>query len=91
LTNENAVIKGRNAQSFLNNALFKEAVLKMDEYLEAKMLKCDLTQEGAAERIILSKQLLKGIVRELNRFSEDGNLAEFQLREIKPRVASFQR
>ena len=90
LTLSNIELKARDAASFLENQSFKDAVDAMNGYLDAKMLSSKLL-EGEAERLILSKQLLAGIVRELNRAVTDGVVEEFNLREVEPIKREFRR
>ena len=86
-------IKANEARQVLENRHFIDAFNAVDRSLEAKALACDTGVEGSAERIILAKQLLHGVRRELSRKLDDGYMAEVELNEIekKRRMLRFQR
>ena len=69
--------------SLTNNPAFKAAIGKMETYLEAKALSADPDNKDACSRIVISKQILKGIVRELERLVADGEV--IQLKELDRR------
>lgn len=93
MTLEQDRIIGEDAKQLLNNKLLKEAFSKVDEYIDKKAISCDPDNKDAAQRIILSKQILMGIKREIERLVETGMLAEVQLSELdkKRRFSVFQR
>jgi len=93
MTNEKDRIIGNDAKALLENPLFKDAFLAVAEYLDAKALACDPDNKDMAQRIILSKQLLQGIKREIERKVENGMIAEVRLSELeqRKRFAIFRR
>jgi hypothetical protein len=93
MTLEQDRITGEDAKQLLNNKLLKDAFSKVGEYIDQKALTCDPDNKEVAQRIILSKQILMGIRREIERLVETGMIAEVQLSEIekKRRFSVFQR
>lgn len=85
MTPEDRRIRGADAQALLNNKLFKEAFEAVDGYIEAQALSCKPDDKDMAQRLILSKQLLRAIEREIRRQVEDGAVAEVQIQEINQR------
>lgn len=80
------VIKGKDAEAFLNSPnVYKDAINALELSLDAQILGCDPDNKEKASRLIISKQLLNGIVREISRFVEDGQVEAFQLHELEQR------
>lgn len=93
MTLEQDRIAGEDAKQLLNNKLLKDAFRLVGEYIDQKALSCDPDNKDIAQRIILSKQILMGIKREIERLVETGMIAEVQLSELekKRRFFVFQR
>jgi hypothetical protein len=82
---ENRRARANEARQFLQNPLFRDSFAAVEEYLNEQALGCDPDNEKKAQRIVLSKQLLAGIKRELVRKIEDGDMAIMQMAEIERR------
>lgn len=80
-----AIIKGEDAKNLMNNKLLQEAFAAVAEHLEAQALSCDPDNKDKASRIVIAKQLLAGIKREIARVIDDGYVAKVQLEEIEKR------
>ncbi len=83
MTPEARKIKGADARALLENRLLKEAFANVAAYIEGEAMSCKPDDMVRAQRIILSKQLLAAIQRELTRAVEDGAVAEIQIHEIE--------
>jgi hypothetical protein len=75
--------RASDAKALLDNKLFKDAFQKLGDNLEAQALACDPDNKDKAARIIIAKQLLKGIKREIERVIDDGDVADIQLSELE--------
>jgi hypothetical protein len=86
-------IVGNEAAQLLNNKHFRDAFGAVEDALEAYALACDADNRDKAARIVISKQLLQAIKREIVRKADDGYMAEVEIAEIerKRRVRSFAR
>ena len=76
-------IKGADAQHLLDNPLFVGAFKAVGDYVESKALTCNPDDKEATQRIVITKQLLAAIKREIERQVEDGLIAEAQLKELE--------
>lgn len=84
--------RAADAKSLLENKLFKDAWDRLHYHLEGQAMACDPDDKDKAARIIISKQLLKGIKREFERMIEDGDIADVQIAELQTRkVTKFYR
>jgi hypothetical protein len=83
MSNERDVITGNDAKAILDDKLFKGAFEAVKEYLDQQALSCDPDNKDKAARIIISKQLLQAVKRELERQVETGLIAQVQLSEIE--------
>jgi len=70
-------IRAKDAESLLANPVYKEAIKKLGESLDAKMLMMDVDNKDQCARVVLAKQLLKGIEREIARFVDQGSIEDF--------------
>lgn len=86
---EHRKFKSQDAKALLDNEMFKAAFAAMSEYLEAKTLSCDPDNKEITQRVVLAKQILAGIKREIERIVEDGMVADIQLAEIEQRGRLF--
>ena len=88
---EQELIDGNDASFILNSRVFKDAVNRMHDHIESKALNCDSDNKDLAHRIIVSKQLLAGIVRELQTIIELGEVHQIKLSEMEPKRKIFSR
>jgi len=77
--------KAEDAKALLDNPIFKSVFKAAGDYVEAKALSCDPDNKDAAQRVILTKQLLAAVEREIRRHIDDGAVAEFQIAELEKR------
>lgn len=84
-------IRGEDAKSLLNNRLLRDAFKAVADHLEAQALACDPDNKDKATRIVIGKQILAGIEREITRVIEDGEIAQIQLAEIERKKSLMQR
>lgn len=87
---EDKVRRAAEANSILDNELFKGAFEKVAGHIEAQAISCDPDNAERARRIILAKQILSSIQREFIRTIEDGMVEEIRIREIE-KQNSFKR
>lgn len=85
MTPEHKAFRAEDARQLLDNQLLQEAFSALSDYLNAQALGCDPDNKDRAQRIIISKQLLAGIRREIYRHIEDGEIAQMRLAEIEGR------
>lgn len=76
------------AKHVLDSRAFKQAFTRMAEMLEARALSCDVDNKDQTQRVVLAKQILSGIERELKRLVAEGESAQIQLNEIEKRRKS---
>lgn len=79
------------AKQLLENKLFKMAFENMSNSLDAQALACNPDDKDKAQRVVIAKQILAGIRREIERIVEDGVMADFQLQEIEQKRTMLQR
>lgn len=89
MTPEHRKFRASDAKALLDNEMFKFAFASMGEYLEARALSCDPDNKDATQRVVLAKQILAGVKREIERIVEDGTVADIQLAEIEQRKRLF--
>lgn len=82
---ETRQIRANEARQFLANPLFREAFDGVAQALHDVALSCDPDDKDKAQRVVLSQQLLEAVKREIIRKTEDGDMAEFQMRELEKR------
>lgn len=85
LSAEDRRIRGNDARHLLDNPLFKEAFAAVNDYLESAAMSCNPDDAEKARRIVISKQLLAAVKREITRVVEDGVVADVQISEIEAR------
>lgn len=90
---ENRVFRSNDAEQLLANPLLRDAFKKVDQYIDQVALSCDPDDKNRAQRVILSKQLLASIIRQIERVIEDGEVAKVEIQELKKRsmLRVFQR
>jgi hypothetical protein len=78
------------AKALLDNKLFRDAFSAVSDYLEAKALTCDPDNKDMAQRVILSKQVLAAVKREIQRHIENGVVADVRIAELERKsIKSF--
>jgi hypothetical protein len=90
-------IRGSEAAQLLENKHYREAFDSLNAALDSSILGCNLyakDADAAAVRLVMAKQMLLGVKRELERKVVDGIMADDQLsRELaaQERVRVFRR
>lgn len=85
--------RANEARQFMQNPLFDAAFDGVAEDLEQVALSCDPDNKDKSQRVIIAKQLLQAVKREIIRRVEDGEFAQFQMKELdkRSRLRLFQR
>lgn len=83
LTPDQRRIRSNEARQVLENRHFREAWSALSQYVEAQADGCDPDNKDKAARIIVTKQLMTGFRRELERKLEDGYMAEVEIAELE--------
>lgn len=83
MDSEQRRIIGNEARQLLENKHFKDAFTAVAQAIDEKALSCDPDNKDKAARIIISKQLLAAIKREIERKVEDGEVANVELSELE--------
>lgn len=86
-------LDGDEARELLNNRHFKAAFAAVEDYLNQKALSCDTNSKDFsqfAERVVLSKQLLASIKREIERKVENGEMAQIMMADLEKKKGLFQ-
>lgn len=89
MTPEHRKFRAQDAQALLDNPILKDAFKAMGEYLESKALSCDPDNKEITQRVVIAKQVLAGIKREIERLVDDGTVADIQMAEIEQRRHLF--
>ena len=76
-------ILGADAHGLVNNPAYKQAVKRMDAYLETKLLSCNPDSREETLRVVLTKQLFVGLQREFAKIIENGEVAMIQIEELE--------
>jgi hypothetical protein len=91
MTPQTRKFASEDARQLLENKLFKMAFEHMANSLEAQALTCNPDDKDKAQRVVIAKQILVGIRREIERIVEDGVMADFQLAEVEQKKTMLQR
>lgn len=73
------------AQQLLNNRHFREAFGAVDAALESHVNSCNMDDKDKAQRVVIAKQLMVALRREILRKAEDGYMAEVEIAELERR------
>jgi hypothetical protein len=85
-------IRGNDAKALLENPIFKDAFTRMETHLDARIYGCDPDNERQTQRVVLAKQILAGIKREIETIISIGEVAEIKLQEVEAnKVRKFKR
>lgn len=84
--------RAEDAKSLLSNPLFVEAFGGVEKYLESRLQMCDSSDKDATQRVVIAKQILSSIKREIERVIDDGVIADIRIAEVeKKRFLAFRR
>lgn len=83
-------IRGEQAKQLLENTILREAFEKVGDSIEKQAATCDPDNAEKARRIIIAKQLLAGVEREIYRVVQDGDIAA-HVKEMEPKRRLFKR
>lgn len=75
--------RAEDAKQLLENKMLKEAFDAVSGFIDSKALSCDPDNKEMAQRVVISKQLLAGIRREIYRHIEEGQIAAVRLDELE--------
>lgn len=84
-TPQSRIFLADDARQLLENKLLQAAFAKVGEHLEQVALTCDPDNKDKAARIVISKQLLAAVKREIESCIEDGDFAKAEIAEIERR------
>lgn len=79
----NPIFKGDDAKNLLNNPIHKEAVKRVNEYIEAKALSMDANNEKATQVVIITKQLAKAYIHAIEQFIEAGRVEQIRIDQLE--------
>lgn len=88
-TLEDRSIRAKDAKHLLDHPLFVEAFGAVEHHIDAMALACDPDDAEKARRIVISKQLLAAVKREITRVVNDGTVADVQLSELEQKRKWF--
>lgn len=91
MTPEARKFAAADAKALLDNQLFKQAFAGVADYLDSQALGCDPDNAAKAQRIVIAKQLLAGIKREIERVVEDGVVANIQIDQLEQKRGVLRR
>lgn len=91
MTPEARKFAAADAKQLLDNKLFQAAFAGVAEYLDSQALGCDPDNASKAQRIVIAKQLLAGIKREIERVVDDGVVANIQIDQIEQKRGVLRR
>ena len=77
--------RAADAKQLLENPMLRDAFEAMASYIEQKAVGCDPDNKEMAQRIILSKQLLAGIKREIERHIENATVEKMRIAQLEKR------
>ena len=82
---ETRAIRAAEAKQWMSSPFWREAFEGVANDLEQVALSCDPDNKDKAQRIVIAKQLLEAVKREVVRRVEDGEVAKFQMAELEKR------
>lgn len=80
---EKSIIDGEKAKHIMSDFAAIGVFDRMREYLDKQELGCDPDNKEKAQRIIISRQLLAGIEREIQKIVNNGKTAKISLEQIR--------
>ena len=75
--------RAEDAKQLLENKMLKDAFDAVSGYIDQQALACEADNKDRAQRIVISKQLLAGIRREIYRHVEEGQVANIRIAELE--------
>lgn len=82
---QSRAIRAEEAKQLLANPHLREAFAAVDQYLDERALSCNPDNKEQAQRIVISKQLLAAIRREIERKVEDGEMVKVEMEQLEKR------
>lgn len=82
----NPIFKANDAKALLDNPIHKEAIKKINEYIEDKALSVDPNNEKATQMIIVTKQLAVAYIRAIERFIENGKVEQIRIDQLEKKT-----
>ena len=89
MTPQDRQIRAQEAKHILDHPIFADAFNAVDGHIDAMALSCDPDDAEKARRIVISKQLLAAVKREIVRLINDGVVAEVQLSELEQKKRNW--
>lgn len=80
---EQAQFRAEDAKQLLGNKMLQDAFDAVSGYIDQQALSCEVDNKDRAQRIVISKQLLAGIRREIYRHIEEGQVASIRIAELE--------
>lgn len=85
-------IRAADAQALLANPVFQGALEALRARIESNMLSANADDFERCTRLVITKQLLAGVVREINNYIEEGEIADFvEISELPEQPRQFKR
>lgn len=70
-------IRAADAQTLLDNPVYKGAVVALNNLLDNQMLGMDVDNQAQCARIVQAKQLVQAMTREIARFVAEGQVQDY--------------
>lgn len=77
------IVRASRARELLSNELFKDAFEKVEKYIDERSYACSPTDKETATSIIISKQILRALKREIERAIENGKIASVKIEQLE--------
>ena len=89
---QNTINIAQEGKRIIDSEPFKKAMSRLDDHLDMQLFSCDPDNKEKAQRVVLAKQIFKGIHREFERLLQEGEVAKIQLDELNAKkVTEFRR
>lgn len=85
------VVLGNDALQVLRNPAYITAMESLIHYIDKKAFACDPDDKEMAQRIILSKQIVKDFERELGRLIANAEAKDIEIQALEKRKTPIQR
>lgn len=83
LSPEERSVVGEEARQLLENKHYRQAWSALDDYITAQEEACDPDHKEKAQRLVITRQLLRALHREFERKVQDGEVARVEIAEIE--------
>lgn len=84
MTPEQAVLRSKEAKMILSHDVFKEAVVKMNDYIIGQQAMVNLDNKDMCQRLILAKQMLDQFIHQFSIIINDGEAAKIRMKQLEP-------